>query len=88
MDQFMKLTHDNWCGNYDKKYVSVSYRGNICRYDDSLTPLFRIVARGNDDFIMIFDTQNEQECIKMFDKLYNMEYIDISDIEEIGFVSF
>lgn len=86
---FIKLTHDWWYGNFNgnghENQVELLYLGNINAYDRSLHPIYRVMVSGTDDFKMDFNTHDEKKAIKMLHKLRELGFLDIDELEKLGF---
>ena len=92
-----KQTRDDWCGSYtladyhngikNKMLVEVIFNGNITAYDPTLAPVWRTCVWGNDDCGMEFDCSNESEALNKFLQVVELEYVDMSFLAALGYVS-
>ena len=83
----MKRTQDNWHPNYNKHYVKVTFHGNICGYDKTLIPCYRVSVWGNDDFGMDRDFEKEWEAKDMFRKITTrkLKFVNVEYLESLLF---
>ena len=92
-----KQTRDDWCGSYtlgdyhngikNKMLVEVIFNGNITAYDPSLAPVWRTCVWGNDDCGMEFDCDTEATAWNMFLQVVGLEYVDMSTLTALGYIS-
>lgn len=74
----LKKTADNWCPNIDKQYVRVSVLA--CKVSGVFD---RVCVWGGDDFGMELDGP---DAMSVFLQLMTKEYINMSDLKQLGFV--
>ena len=83
----LKETHDYWYGNFGGDKVKLIYHGNIVPPIERLNeiPLYRVSVWGNDDFGMIFDTNNENEAKELYASLSKKSFIDKDYLQSLDF---
>ena len=91
MIEVFKFTNDDWCGSYqmngwhmgnkDQMMVDVTFNGMI---GDGI---WRTCVWGNDDCGMEYDCDNEAECWAKFLEVLAMDFVDMKELTNIGFVS-
>ena len=92
----LKPTQDNFHGNYklqgwyngveNQSFVEVKFLGNITAYDPKRPAVWRTCVWGNDDLGMEYDCGSEAEARAVFYKLIELEYVNIEDLKNLGFV--
>jgi hypothetical protein len=83
-----KPTKDNWCPNYPNNQVRVSIFLN--NYDASTDEIIHLVSVwGDDDCGMEKEFRGrdkEDEALKCYAKIMNLDYVDFKHVKELGFV--
>ncbi len=82
-------TDDSWYPAYEvyassKRLVEVVYHGDISppnRY-----PVYRVSVRGRDDFGMERDFISENEAIRMFMAVIQMDVVNQDELNRLGFM--
>ena len=77
----MKPTTDDWYSNYPNNMIKLTYIG---RLTDNM---FRVAVWGNDDFGVEYDVEQEQEALKMFEKLKNEPVLTKQALYDLKFVN-
>jgi len=93
--EVLKPTNDNWCGSYivkdwpnptgpgtvEQMFVSVVFNGMIS------DGTWRTCVWGTDDCGLEYDCDTETECWNKFKQVLAMDYVDMEELTNIGFVS-
>ena len=80
-------TSDMWYGTYnikDEKFVNLSFIFYL-EPNDPDNVLYRLVLSGTDDFMMGFETHNEQLAMETYEKVANMDDVRQDLVKELGF---
>jgi hypothetical protein len=92
--EVLKPTNDDWCGSHivqdwpsstgpgtvEQMFVSVVFNGMV---GDGT---WRTCVWGTDDCGMEYDCDNQLECWNKFVQVIGMDYVDMEELTNIGFV--